>query len=389
MIISRVYKYRAYPSKAQVSALENQFSMCRHLYNRLLGERIDAYSTEKKSIGYYVQKRGLVDFKKERPWYKGVHSQVLQDVVQRLDRAYQNFFRRVEAGDVPGFPKFKKRGQWTSICYPQYSESPTNLVRVPKIGIVKVKVHRAMLDGAKVKRLTIEKDGDKWFFCFSFETCLEAEPKQGLSAVGIDMGVVDLFYDSDGNSVQAPRFYRKLRKKLSRLQARLAKTEKRSVAWYKFLRAIQKVYYKIKCLRLDFIHNAVNDLLAKHDVIVMEDLRIKNMTRRPKPVQDEAGNYIPNGACRKAGLNTSILDACWGIFRSILEYKARDKGKTVVLVPAAYTSQTCPECGAVVKKALSNRTHLCGSCGYTTHRDHAAAQVILRIGLDTLAAQAA
>ena len=377
-------KYRIYPTKSQISNMENQFSMCRHLYNWSLVERKESYEYDGSTISYYNQAVQLPLLKKERPWYKGVYSQVLQDVLKRLDEAYQGFFRRVKAGENPGFPKFKKRGQWDSITYPQYSKTPGSVIQVPKIGNVRMVCHRGIPDNAKVKTLIIIKEGGRWFACFSFEYLLEIEPKQDmLPPIGIDLGLKDFLYTSDGIHVPAPKYLRAKEKQLKRLQRRLSKTTKRSKKYYKILRAIQKCHYRIRCRRSDFLHKTANDLLAISDTIFHEDLKIKNMIRKPKPKQDEDGAWAPNGASAKAGLNKSIADASWGQFLDILKYKAVEAGKMLLAVPPHYTSQICSACDNMVKKSLSVRTHRC-SCGFVAHRDHNAALNILRIGMDTL-----
>jgi putative transposase len=241
---TKTYKYRIYPTKYQITALENTFSMCRHLYNWSLDERIKAYQTEHKSITYTEQQNKLPILKEQRPWFKSVYSQVLQDVLRRLDKAFQSFFRRVKQNDTPGFPKFKKRGEWDSITYPQHTEIPSNQITVPKIGNIKLVYHREIPQDAKVKTLSILKEGGKWFACFSVEVILDIEPKQDLSPLAIDMGLIDFLYASDGSHIQAPKYYRKLQSKLARLQRRFANTEKHTAKWYKILKAIQKVYYK-------------------------------------------------------------------------------------------------------------------------------------------------
>ncbi|GBC59848.1 hypothetical protein DENIS_0789 [Desulfonema ishimotonii] len=175
-VIRRSYKYRVYPAKAQISNPENQFSMCRHLYNRSLAERTDAYEKDGTIITYDQQQNSLPELKKERPWYKGVYSQVLQDVLRRPDKGYQAFFRRTKAGGKPGFPKFRKRGQWNSITYPQYRKRPDSVITVPKIGRVRLVYHRELPEDATVKTLTITREAGKWFACFSAEFPFTAEP---------------------------------------------------------------------------------------------------------------------------------------------------------------------------------------------------------------------
>ena len=388
LTIRKSFKYRIYPTKAQKTNLENQFSMCRHLYNRSLAERIEAWEKEQKSITYNHQQNSLPELKKEKPWYKGVHSQVLQDVLKRLDKGYQAFFRRVKSGEKPGHPKFKKRGQWNSITYPQYSKRPDDRIVVPKIGTVKLVYHREILEDAKIKTMTIIKEAGKWFACFSVELPLNIEPKQDLlDPIGIDLGLIDFLYASDGSHIPVPKHLRKKEKQLQRLQQRLSKAKKRSREYYKILKALQKCHYRVKCQRNDFLHKTANGLLTKSDSIVHEDLKISNMLRRPKPKQDEDGKYLPNNATAKAGLNKSIADAGWGRFLDILKYKTSQFGKNLVAVPPHYTSQQCSSCGEIVEKSLSARTHLC-SCGFVANRDLNAALNILRIGLDTLAVSA-
>lgn len=395
MIVPRAYKYRIYPTKSQITRLENQFSMCRHLYNWALLERISVYKFEGRSVKYIEQQNNLLkNIKEERPWFKSVQSQVLQDVLHRLDKAYQHFFRRVTEGEKPGFPKFKKRGQWDSITYPQHKKRPEHkenaglVVQVSKIGNVKINLHREIPWFAKIKTLQIKKEGRRWFACFCVEEEISPQPKQDLPPLGIDLGLIDLYYTSNGDHCKTFRHYRKRQKHLARLQRRLAKAPKRSRKWYKLLKAVQKAHYRVRCQRLDFLHKEANRLLSQSDLIVHEDLKITNMIRRPKSKQDESGKYFKNGASQKSGLNKSMADAGWGVFVNILHYKAKWQGKTVIEVPPHYTSQTCPECGAVVKKTLSTRTHVC-ECGYKANRDHAAARNILRIGLDTLPAHTA
>jgi len=388
LLTKKSFKYRIYPTKSQVSTLENQFSMCRHLYNWNLAERIDAYEEDETTISYNQQQNKLPALKEERPWFKSIHSQVLQDVLRRLDKGYKSFFRRVKNGETPGFPKFKKRGQWNSITYPQYQKRPTNsCIAVSKVGNIEIVYHRDIPEEANIKTLTITKEAGKWFACFSVESPVATELKQDqLPPVGIDMGLIDFFYASDGSQVSIPKYLRKKEKQLQRLQRRLSKAKKGTKRYRKILRALQKCHYRVKCQRNDFLHKKANELLNKSNTIFHEKLVVQNMIRRPKPKQDEeTGKYLSNGASTKAGLNKSIADAGWSRFFEFLRYKAERLCKQVVSVPPHYTSQVCSSCGVIVKKSLSTRTHRC-ECGFVANRDHNAAINILRIGMDTLQA---
>ncbi|MCK5611295.1 transposase [Candidatus Pacearchaeota archaeon] len=379
------YKYRIYPTKSQIGKLENTFSMCRYLYNWNFDERMSVYKSSGENISYSQQQNALPALKSEKPWFGSVHSQVLQDVLKRLDKAYQNFFRKPKTNKAHELPKFKKRGQWNSITYPQFKKRPReNNIKVPKIGNVKIVHHRAIPDNAKIKTLTISKEAGKWFACFSFEFESQIEPKEDLSnAVGIDLGLYDFFYPTFGSPVSAPKFLRISEKRLKRLQTKLSHTKKRTVEYFKVLKALRKVHYKIKCQRNNFLHKEANKLLESSNLIVHEKLNIRKMLERPKPIK-ENNIFLSNGAKYKSMLHKSIGDAGWGIFLKILNYKANEQGKGVIAVNPYMTSQKCSQCGEIVKKSLSTRTHRCPHCGYTANRDLNAAYNILRLGLESL-----
>jgi putative transposase len=441
----QTYKYRIYPMKSQESKLENHFSMCRHLYNWSLTERNNHYQLWKqakiiekslnpdvkkkvmfssclgqvfyrkdkevtavnivtiiegifgiqfscifenvqRNIYYNYQQDNLPDLKKERPWFKDVYSQVLQNALKRLDDAYYGFYN-----EGKGYPKYKKRGQWDSITYPQHKTFPIdNMVTVSKIGEIKIVYHRHIPKEASIKTLTIEKDGGKWFACFSFEVIhTQVEPKQDLAkSIGIDVGLIDFYYGSDGSHIEVPRYLRKSEEKLKKLQRRFSKTEKRTKKWYKILKSLQKAHYKVRCQREDFLHKQANRLLKDYDVIIHENLNIQGLKRRPKVKQDENGKYLPNNASAKAGLNKSISDVSWGKFFEILKYKALVSGKRVIAIDPKYTSQICSGCGNVVEKSLSMRTHICPICGLIIPRDYNSALYIKGLGIESLSKDA-
>lgn len=391
-LLRRAFKFRIYPSRSQISYFENCFSMCRHFYNWALEERETAYKSNQTKLKYKDQQNGiLLRVKEEKPWFTSVHSQALQNVLRRLDNAYLAFFRRCKKGEAPGFPKYKKYGQWSSLTFAQYNTTKPieDSFYVPKLGMVKIRKHREFPEGTKIKTLEITKDGDKWFACFSCEIDRSTpEPKQDFSSsVGIDLGVHDLAYPSEGEPIKAPRFLKASMNNLKKLQRKFSATEKGSKKRKKLLKAISKTHYRIRCLRKDFIHKVVNQILQQHDLIVIEDLNIRNMVRRPKAIVDGKGGFMQNGATAKAGLNNSILDSCWGMLKETLSYKAEALGKTLLLVNPAWTSQKCSSCGEIVKKSLSTRTHKCHTCGYSDHRDKNAALNILALGIQSLGNQ--
>jgi putative transposase len=255
---------------------------------------------------------------------------------------------------------------------------------VPKVGEIKTQYHREIPHNAKIKTLTVSKEGTKWFVSFSVEIPHEIEPKPIKSAIGIDLGLIYFYKASDGSEVKVPKHFRKSQGKLKKLQRKRSNAKKRSERYYKLLRAVQRVHHKIKNQRLDFLHKTAHCLLEKADAVILEDLNTKGLSRRPKPRPNDDGSYAPNGASRKAGLNKSILDASWDSFKLILEYKASFLGKKVEAVAPHYTSQKCSSCGEIVKKSLSTRTQRCTECGLVMDRDENAAVNVLGLGMGFL-----
>jgi putative transposase len=376
----KAYKFRLYPTKHQEQTLFWTLMRCRELYNAALSERRDAYRIVGKSISYYEQKRDLPEIKTEiRPEYKDIHSQVLQDVLLRLNRAFENFFRRVKNGEEPGYPRFQGRNRYNSFTYPQggYSLTHDSRLCLSKIGSIQIRLHRE-IEGT-MKTCTITYEAGQWYAVFSCEV-EQSEPLPLVeSEIGIDLGVTHFAALSDGTFIESPRYYRKAQKQLERLQQALSRKKRGSHRRERARRAVAKAHRKIANQRRDFHHKHAKKLVEQHQTIVFEELEITNVSRRAKPKQDEQGNYLPNGAAAKSGLNKSILDAGWGQFQQIVSCKAAWAGRTVMFVNPRYTSQVCSQCGVVKKKDLSERWHSC-ECGCELDRDTNAAINILRLG---------
>ena len=376
----KAYKFRLYPTKQQEQQLFWTLTRCRELYNAALSERRDAYRLAGKSISYYEQKRDLPEIKTQiRPEYQDIHSQVLQDVLLRLNRAFENFFRRVKNGEEPGYPRFQGRNRYNSFTYPQggYSLTHDHRLCLSKIGSIKIRLQRE-IEGT-IKTCTIKYEAGQWYAVFSCEI-EQPEPLPVVkSEVGIDLGITHFAALSDGSFIESPRHYRKAQKQLERLQQALSRKKRGSHRRERARKAVAKAHRKIANQRRDFHHQHAKKLVKQHQTIVFEALEITNVSRRAKPRQDENGNYLPNGAAAKSGLNKSILDAGWGQFQHIVSCKAAWAGRTVVYVNPRYTSQVCSHCGVVKKKDLSERWHSC-ECGCELDRDTNAAINILRLG---------
>lgn len=355
----KAFRSRLCPTKVQDAELFNQLRLCRNLYNAGLEERIGAYRKAKVTRNYYDQANTLSEIKEALPEYKGVYSQVLQDVLKRLDKAYQAFFRRVKAGQKAGFPRFQGRDRYDSFTYPQSGFSLAQdgkSAYFSKVGNVPIRLSRP-LEG-KVKTATIIHDCGEWYVSYVCEVEAQLQPMTGQS-VGIDVGTTHFLITSDGEFVNNPRHFQNAMKKLRVAQRSVSrKTDKRSNTRRKAVRVVAKLHRKVSRQRLDFHHKQARKLVNENDLIAHENLNVGGMGR---------GN-----------LARSIHDVGWSQFFQILAFKAECAGKRVVAVDPRYTSQKCNACGHTEKANRVNQAKfVCRSCGHTANADHNAALNIL------------
>ena len=374
----QAYKFRLYPTRKQEQLLTWTLDRARELYNAALQERKDAYRMAGKSITYYDQANQLPDIKEIREEYRDIHSQVLQDVLRKADKAFKAFFARCKRGDTPGYPRYKGKAHYDSLTYPQVGFSLThdNRVSLSKIGSIKVKLHREMK--GTIKTCTIKREGNHWYVVFACEVEQELM-EESRDVVGVDLGLLHFATLSTGETIENPRYSRKAEKKLAKHQQALARKERRSHRRRKAVKVVAKAHRKVRNQRNTFLHTASRQLVNTYGTLVFEDLQPANMSKRPKAKQDKNGNYLPNGAATKGGLNKSINDAGWGLFQQFCTYKAENAGREVLFVNPKYTSQVCSGCGTIKKKELSERWHSC-ECGTELDRDHNAALNILALG---------
>lgn len=359
----KTYKYRIYPTSEQAAIIINVLTLCRYLYNCALEHRIQAYKRTGKTVNKYEQMAELPDIKSEFPEFKGIHSQVLQEVLKKLDKTFQNFFRRIREGDArPGFPRHKGENRYHSFVYPQPNSKMLPLggtINLPKIGIIPIRLSRP-LEGTPKTCTVFHKNG-KFYACYSCEVEAQILPPTG-NQVGIDMGVSTFVATSDGEIFEAPNTYRKAEKRLKRAQREVSRRKKGSNRRRKAVRKLAKTHEKVANQRRDIAHKTARILVNKYDLIAHEDLQVNNMLKSHQ-------------------LAKSIQDAGWNLFFNILASKAEEAGRQVVNVPPAYTSQICSDCGQIVKKNLAERTHKCPECGLILDRDVNAARNILKIAL--------
>jgi len=357
-VIRKSFKFRIYPTKSQVEKLEMTLDLCRELYNAALQERRDAWKLNRISVSYFDQQNQLPEIKKFRNDLKGVHSQILQDVLKRVDKTYKSYFERKQKGIKAGCPHFKGENRFNSFCYAQSGFSlDENKLTLSKIGKVKIKLSRDVI--GKVKTCTIKSEAEKWFVIFSVETFAEVLPKTN-KQIGIDAGIESFMTLSDGTQIENFRFYESAQKKIRLAQRRVSRREKYSNRWKKVQAQVSIIHAKIKNQRNDFQHKVSTQLVKYFDLIAIEKLNVLGMS--------------------KGILSKQITDVAWSGFFEMLRYKAECADKKLIEVNPSGTSQICI-CGEKVEKTLKIRTHHCDKCGYENHRDIVSAQVILKLGL--------
>ena len=362
----KAYKYRIYPTKSQRTKMERTLDLCRWTYNQTLAYQKNAWENEGKSVSKYETHDLLPDWKSDKPELSEVFSQTLQNVQERVDLALKAFFRRVKAGEKPGYPRFRGRGWYDSFTYPQKGfKLDSGKLYLSKIGEIKIKLHR-QIEG-KIKRLTIRRAATgKWFACFSVE--LEDLPKppwKDGSIVGIDVGLTSFATLSNGEKIANPRFFRDEESELARVQRKLSKAAKGTPERKAALNVVERVHERIANKRYEFAHQVSRDLVNRFGLIAFEDLNIKNMLQ----------NHC---------LAKSISDVAWNMLVTVTSYKAESAGSIVVLVDPRNTSKMCSRCGILVEKTLADRVHNCPECGLSLDRDWNAAINILRLGLQSV-----
>jgi putative transposase len=362
--IHKTFKYKLKPTPEQARTLERTLLLCRHVYNAAVGERQEAWRMRGVTVTYYQQKAELPGIKVAMPEYGEVHSQVLQDVVLRVDRAFQSFFRRVQAGETPGYPRFHGRSRYHSFTYPQFENGArldNGFLVLSKIGRVAVRWSRP-LEGTP-KTVTISREADGWYTCLSCADVPAEPPPPTGQETGIDLGLASFATLADGAMIHNPRCYRRAERHLKRLQRRVSRRKPGSKRRRKAIKLLARAHQKVRRQRRDFHHKAALQLVRQYDTIYREAL--------------QSANLLKNHHLAK-----SISDAGWSAFLGILSAKAACAGRRVVAVPPAYTSQKCsgPNCGQLVWKGLSVRWHACPDCGTSLHRDENAARNILALG---------
>jgi putative transposase len=363
-MLRKAYVFRLYPTSVQEAAMDGVLNLCREVYNSMLNWRKHDYEVKGQSPNYYEQKKALPLWKQAHQELREIHSQTLQEVVKRVDLAFQAFFRRVKAAQkghpTPGYPRSKGVGQYDSFTFTQggYSLGAEKLWLF-KIGAIKAVFHRP-IEGT-IKTLTIRKRSGKWFACFSCEVVAESLPESS-EVIGVDVGLSHFATLSDGSTLENPRFFRKEQKALAKAQRKLSRQKRGSPARRKARIVVSRIHERVRNRRHNFVHQFARHLVNRYGTIAVENLNVQGMVQ----------NHC---------LSKSISDASWSLFRSVLTQKAESAVRRLLCVEAAYTSQDCSCCGYRVSKKLSQRVHSCPNCGLVLDRDHNAALNIISLGL--------
>lgn len=364
--VMRSFKFRLYPNKKQEQKLLDWLETCRWIYNEALAQRKKTYEQEKRSVTRIEQQVWLKEAKKNDPRLREVHSQVAQEVLFRVERAFAGFFRRIKTGEKPGYPRFKGKGRYKSLTFTQFGKGlgaclADGKLRLSKIGLVRIKLHREI--PGKVKTVTIKRDATgRWWAIFATEVEICAPPVHPGPAVGVDVGLEKFAALSNGENIKNPRHLIKTERKLKRAQRNFSRKQKESRNREKAKQKLAKLHAKVRDQRRDFLHKVSRELVNAYAFIAVENLNIRGMVRFHR-------------------LAKSIHDAGWSEFLTMLEYKAAEAGTKLVKVNSSGTSQECSNCGKTVPNELSVRLHECPYCGLVLDRDVNAARNILKRAL--------
>ena len=382
--IVKSYRYRIYLSKKQQSLIKVQFRLMNNLYNACLEQRILNYKhIHPKFTSKYDQINELVELKEAFPEYKSIHSQVLQNVIDRVDKAFKNYFIRIKKNKTSkvktkvGFPRYKPYKEYKSFTFPQTGyeildkDNGKKKLRVSKVGEMKLKLHRPI--GGKIKECTLKKaKTNKWYATFVCECVPKRLPILD-KITAFDLGVKHFITFSDGSKIDNPHFLKHETKELKKAQQKLSKTEKKSKEREERKKVVARVHERINNKKEDFLQKESRKIVNENGLIIYEKLNIKRMIEDNN--QKEVGSEY----------NKSISEISWGIFTKYVSDKAEEAGREVEKVNPKDTSRMCSNCFNIRDITLDVRIYECVNekCRFVIDRDKNAALNILRLGIES------
>lgn len=360
-----VVKVRIYPNTKQTVIIHRTFGSCRLVHNLLLDAKIKAFECGDKLSSFDLIKR-LVPMKKVEggEFLKEVDSTALQQSVKNIDVSYKNFFRRVKQGGAVGFPSFKSKHNSRQSYKSTTSKIKENKLYLPKVGLLKMKGFRKF--NGKIISCVVSLEAGQYHASLTFDDKIEhLKPTHNSKSVGIDVGVTLFATLSSGEMIE-PLNLRKEIRKMKKAQKNLSRKIKGSKNRQKAKAKLSKKHLKITNKRKNFLHQTSNKITNDNQVIVVEDLKIKNMSKQAKGSVEN-----PNmRASAKNGLNRSITQQSWGMFFAMLEYKAIRKGGEVIKIDPQFTSQKCSKCGHISKENRQSQSRFaCKKCGFSINAD--------------------
>ena len=381
MILRQAFKFRLEPLTRERQLFAQFAGCCRLVWNKALAIQKELLEEGSKLLSFSDLSRLLTEWKhsEETVFLSGVHSQPLQQTVKNLDRAISEAFNKTNPKQ---FPRFKKKGQRDSFRYPQgfKIDEPNSRVYLPKIGWVRYRNSQHLV--GTPKNVTVSKGGYHWYVSIQTEIEVEQPKTTATSIVGGDLGIARFLTLSTGEYFEPLNSFKKLEKKLARLQRTLARRVKGSANWKKVKRKISQLHIQIANARNDYLHKLSHDLSKNHAVVVLEDLKVANMSKSAKGTVEEPGTNVK----AKSGLNKSILDQGWHEFKRQLGYKLEGLGGMLVLVNPKNTSRCCPECGHTSgENRKTQASFVCVKCDYKDNADLVGALNVLRAGHAQLA----
>ncbi|SIO25539.1 RNA-guided endonuclease InsQ/TnpB family protein [Nitrosomonas cryotolerans] len=381
-IIRKAFKSRLNPNSDQVQKMVEFAGANRFVWNKALAMNLFRLEQKQPLLWYNELSFWLKLWKSSEDYgfLKTVHSQPLQQALKNLEKVFKDGFDKKQP--LKRIPKFKKKGLSDSFRYPQgfKLEQESSKVFLPKIGWVKYRNSRQVI--GDVKNMTISRKGGYWYVSIQTEYETELKRHSSTSMIGVDMGVTRFATLSDGSYVEPLNSFRKLSKKLAFEQRKLSKKVRFSANWKKQKQIITRLHERIANARLDFLHKTSTEISKNHAMVVVENLKIGNMSKSAKGSVEKHGKNVK----AKSGLNKSILDQGWGMFVSFLEYKQACSGGDVLKVNPQYTSQTCPGCQHVSRDNRKSQSAFeCTECGFKANADLVGALNVLERGHRLLA----